>query len=97
ARWTWRRGGGGAPRLVEPGRVTGSEAVGIFATASGATCCYWLFGRADPETYLAAAAAGTIDRDIPSNHSPRFAPVIEPTLSVGVEALVAAAREWLNC
>ena len=30
------------------------------------------------------------------NHSPQFAPVIEPTLSVGVAALVAAAKEWLG-
>jgi hippurate hydrolase len=35
-------------------------------------------------------------RGLPSNHSPEFAPVIEPTLSVGVAALVAAAREWLR-
>ncbi len=34
-------------------------------------------------------------RDLPSNHSPRFAPVIEPTLSTGIAALVSAARGWL--
>jgi hippurate hydrolase len=33
---------------------------------------------------------------IPSNHSSRFAPVIEPTLTVGVAALVTAARAWLG-
>jgi len=31
----------------------------------------------------------------PSNHSPLYAPVIEPTLSIGVGALVSAARTWL--
>jgi hippurate hydrolase len=31
----------------------------------------------------------------PSNHSPFYAPVVEPTLTVGVAALVAAARTWL--
>lgn len=86
----------GAECVVDPGQVTGSEDVGIFATASGAPCCYWLFGGTDPATYLRAAAAGAVDRDIPSNHSPLFAPVIEPTLTVGVEALVTAAREWLG-
>ncbi|WP_027500307.1 amidohydrolase [Rhodococcus sp. UNC363MFTsu5.1] len=86
----------GEDRVVDPGLVTGSEDVGIFATASGAPCCYWLFGGIDPEAYLAAAAAGTIERDIPSNHSPHFAPVIEPTLTVGIEAMGAAAREWLG-
>ena len=31
----------------------------------------------------------------PSNHSPFYAPVVEPTLRIGVAALVAAARTWL--
>jgi len=35
-------------------------------------------------------------RSIPSNHSPLFAPVIDPTLSIGRAALVAAARVWLG-
>ena len=30
------------------------------------------------------------------NHSPEFAPDVEPTLSTGVEALVVAARTWLS-
>ena len=34
--------------------------------------------------------------EVPSNHSPKYAPVIEPTLSIGVAALVAAAKEWLG-
>jgi hypothetical protein len=33
---------------------------------------------------------------LPSNHSPEFAPVEDPTLRVGVEALVAAATAWLS-
>ncbi|POH57778.1 hypothetical protein CVS28_13450 [Arthrobacter glacialis] len=35
-------------------------------------------------------AAGTVDRDIPANQSLFFAPVIDPTLSMGVRAHVAA-------
>jgi hippurate hydrolase len=35
-------------------------------------------------------------RDLPSNHSPMFAPVIEPTLSIGIGALTAAAQTWLQ-
>ncbi|AQA24021.1 amidohydrolase family protein [Rhodococcus sp. MTM3W5.2] len=86
----------GSDHVFDPGPVTGSEDVGVFATASGAPCCYWLFGGADPEAFMRAAAAGTTDHDIPSNHSARFAPVIEPTLTIGMEALVAAARERLG-
>ena len=33
---------------------------------------------------------------IPSNHSPLYAPMIEPTLGHGIAALVAAAKEWLG-
>ena len=35
-------------------------------------------------------------RAVAMNHSPEFAPDIEPTLTTGVEALVVAAREWLS-
>ncbi|NUT46296.1 MAG: amidohydrolase [Saccharothrix sp.] len=85
-------------RLVDPGPVTGSEDVGVLATAAGAPLVYWLLGGADPAAF---AGATTIDAvravavDLPSNHSPLFAPVVSPTLDVGVAALVAAAREWL--
>jgi hypothetical protein len=33
-----------------------------------------------------------IARSLPSNHSPLFAPVIEPTFEAGVAALISAAR-----
>ncbi|MEQ3554500.1 amidohydrolase [Pseudonocardia nematodicida] len=85
--------------VVDPGPVTGSEDVGAFATAAGAPCVYWLLGGGDPAVFAGASTVDEIrDRvaDLPSNHSPRFAPVIEPTLSTGVAALVAAAREWLR-
>lgn len=83
---------------IDPGPVTGSEDVGLLATAAGVPLVYWLLGGADP-----AAFAGVSDRegmqrvvrDLPSNHSPQFAPVIEPTLTTGVAALVSAARTWL--
>jgi hippurate hydrolase len=35
-----------------------------------------------------------MEADIPSNHSPHFAPLIRPTLETGVRALAVAAREW---
>jgi len=86
----------GADSVLDPGQVSGSEDVGILATAAGAPLVYWILGGADTPSYLAAAAAGTLDRDVPSNHSPHFAPVIEPTLTRGVDALVTAARSWLD-
>jgi hypothetical protein len=35
-------------------------------------------------------------RRIPTNHSPFFAPLIHPTIEVGVTAMVTAAREFLD-
>ncbi len=82
--------------VTDPGQITGSEDVGILATAAGVPLVYWLLGSEDPQRFAAAFAAGTLDSDIPSNHSPRFAPQLHPTLEHGVEALVVAAREWLG-
>nr|WP_202887984.1 amidohydrolase [Kribbella solani] len=89
----------GAERIVDPGPVTGSEDVGILATAASAPCVYWLLGGADPALFAGArdiARLQEIIQDLPSNHSPLFAPVPDPTLAVGVQALVRAARTWLR-
>jgi hippurate hydrolase len=51
---------------------------------------FWFVGGTDPDTYAKAKAAGRLG-EIPTNHSPRFAPVLHPTLETGVEALVVAA------
>ena len=55
---------------------------------------YWLVGGIDPRTYADAERAGKLN-EIPSNHSPEFAPVTDPTLRAGVEAMLAAAGAWL--
>ena len=84
--------------VVDPGLVTGSEDVGLFATEAGVPCVYWLLGGADPAAFAGATSREELLVRVagqPSNHSPFYAPVVEPTLSVGVAALVAAARHWL--
>ncbi len=89
----------GPGRVVDPGPVTGSEDVGMLATAVGAPLVFWLLGGADPALFAEAEGVEDVARiagDVPSNHSPHYAPVIEPTLSMGVAALVAAARTWLQ-
>jgi amidohydrolase len=88
----------GPDKVFDPGLVTGSEDVGLLATAAGAPCVYWLLGGADPALFAAARGREELMArvaQLPSNHSPLYAPVIEPTLSVGVGALVSAARTWL--
>ena len=39
---------------------------------------------------------GRLAEDVPSDHSPYFAPVQEPTLSAGTEAMITAALCWLG-
>ena len=56
---------------------------------------YWGIGGIHPDTFHTAEAAGQIAQDIPVNHSPNFAPVIQPTLDTGTKALVTAALAWL--
>ncbi|MBW8871499.1 MAG: amidohydrolase [Leifsonia sp.] len=85
----------GADNVFDPGALSGSEDVGNLATAAGAPLVYWMLGGADPEAVRRAVAAGTVDTDIPTNHSPFFAPLPQPTIDTGVRALVVAAREWL--
>lgn len=84
--------------VVDPGLVSGSEDVGMLATAVNAPLVYWLLGGQDPADYEGATTIEELHKrmaELPANHSPYFAPVIEPTLTNGVNALVAVAREWL--
>ena len=71
-----------------------SEDFGCFGAEWHAPAVYWFFGGDDPEVYDKAKKQGTIS-SLPTNHNPRFAPVIHPTLETGVKALVVAAHAWL--
>lgn len=76
-------------------RQTASEDFSRIPDAFGTPYTYWLLGGIDPELYRSAAEKGTFSQDIPGNHSPFFAPVIDPTLSLGVQAHVVAALSYL--
>ena len=86
----------GEAGVIDPGMFTGSEDVSWFAREAGAPLVFWFWGGIDPQAFAAAMAAGTMERDIPTNHSPFFAPVAGPTIERGVENLVVAAREFLG-
>ncbi|MBN7498125.1 amidohydrolase, partial [Mycobacteroides abscessus subsp. abscessus] len=84
----------GAERVVEsPSPLAGSEDVGIFGTTAGVPTAFWFWGGYEQQRFEEAAAAG---KPVPSNHSPEFAPVLEPTLSTGIEALTVAALSRLT-
>ncbi|MEU9500324.1 amidohydrolase [Streptomyces sp. NPDC048196] len=86
----------GEQRLFAYDPATGSEDAGLLATAAGAPLYYWWLGGWDPDAFRTALAAGRLAQDIPSNHSPHFAPVVRPTLTMGVEALTVAALNQLG-
>jgi amidohydrolase len=73
---------GAANVLPRPARM-GSEDFGALAGAIGVPAVYWFFGGMSD-----AVVDG--DAPVPSNHSPLFAPVLEPTLSTGVTAAFTA-------
>jgi hippurate hydrolase len=84
----------GDQRLMPMPQVNASEDVGHFGAAAGAPTVFWFWGGLEAETVLTALAEGRLD-SLPGNHSPHFAPVIEPTLTTGIQALTVAARAWL--
>ncbi|WCD93224.1 amidohydrolase [Microbacterium sp. nov. GSS16] len=86
----------GEQSVIDPGLFTGSEDVSWFARDAGVPLVFWFWGGVDPKVYADALAGGTVDKDVPTNHSPFYAPVIHPTIEVGVSALVTAAREFLD-
>jgi hippurate hydrolase len=85
----------GEQRLLPMPVVSASEDVGVFGEAGGVPTVFWFWGGLDAETAGAALSEGRID-SLPGNHSPHFAPVIEPTLSTGIQALTVAAVTWLG-
>ena len=47
------------------------------------------------QALIDAMEAGKL-HEMPSNHHPGFAPVVAPTLSNGIEAMLVAAGSWLG-
>ena len=80
-------------RVFEP--ESGSEDFSELPDAWGAPYTYWGFGAFDAQEWERAEAEGRTG-DFPDNHSPHFAPVLQPVLDTGVRAMVAAAMVWLG-
>jgi amidohydrolase len=84
----------GEERVGEISPISASEDFGSFGSQWQAPSIFWTAGGTDPDTYRQAKETGRL-AELPTNHNPRFAPVIHPTLETGVETLVAAASAWL--
>ncbi|BDO41802.1 amidohydrolase [Cellulomonas sp. NTE-D12] len=85
----------GADRVHHQEPVTASEDFSRIPDAFGIPYAYWTVGGHDAAEYRAAVAAGRVAQDIPANHSPLFAPVIDPTLATMVQTQVVAALAYL--
>lgn len=77
-------------------RTNVSEDFSNLARCKDLPCCFWLVGGIDPELWDRVHGDETVTEDIPSNHSARFAPVIQPTMKAGVDALCIAALTFLK-
>jgi len=80
----------------------GSEDFSILATEApnkngckGVPYSYWNFGGTDAKMYDELINAGKKDQ-ITIDHSAYFAPVVQPTMATGVDALVVAALTFLT-
>jgi amidohydrolase len=60
---------------------------------AGIPSFYFSLGGADPEKFAQAAATGN---PLPYNHSPLFAPDVDPAMHTGIAAEVAVLRNLLN-
>ncbi|MFI2752376.1 amidohydrolase [Cellulomonas sp. P22] len=74
----------GEDRVFELAPVPASEDFSRIPAAFGTPYTYWGLG---------GFPAGTV---APPNHSPGFAPVLQPTLTTGTEAIVVAALAYLT-
>lgn len=82
----------GKENVITTEPITPSEDYSYFI-ARGVPSLYFSLGGADPQKYAETKAAGTM---LPSNHSPYFAPDVDPALRTGIKAEVAVLRNLLN-
>ena len=82
----------GKNNVVTAPPITPSEDFSYFVE-QGVPGFYFSLGGADPEKYAQAKASG---EQLPSNHSPLFAPDVDPALHTGIVAEVAVLRNLLQ-
>ena len=87
-------GAGMVHELEDPLSV--SEDFGSFGSEWGVPSIFWYVGGTDPDLYRRAEQAGRVAEEVPTNHSSKFAPVMHPTLEVGIQTLVTATLSYLG-
>ncbi|HMO48229.1 MAG TPA: amidohydrolase [Rubrivivax sp.] len=84
----------GSMASVAPDPASASEDFSVFGRTWDVPYVFWFVGSTDPAVYAQARQDKTVNK-IPSNHSPKFAPQIYPTLETGLQAMLSAASAWL--
>ena len=82
----------GKSNVVIEGPIAPSEDFSYFIE-QGVPGFYFSLGGADPQKFEEAKTTG---KPLPSNHSPFFAPDVDPALHAGIAAEVAVLRNLLN-
>ncbi|MCK7674190.1 amidohydrolase [Corynebacterium pygosceleis] len=81
---------------VDARRWTASEDFCDIPNAFGVPYLFWTVGVTPREQWAAAAAAGRISRDIPTNHSGTFLPDYAPSVDASTRAATAAVLSYLG-
>ncbi|EAW10020.1 M20 family metallopeptidase [Aspergillus clavatus NRRL 1] len=76
-------------------RTNVSEDFSTLGTSQGIPCCFWFIGGIDAELWDKVHQDNHTEQ-IAGNHSALFAPCIQPTMKVGVDALCLAALTFLT-
>lgn len=76
--------------------TTISEDYSILATSQGKPSLFWHWGGVEAGVWDQKAAEGRTLQDIPANHTSKFAPVIDPTMRTGIDALAVAALTFFQ-
>jgi amidohydrolase len=82
-------------RLGKSTPSTASDDFSVLGATGGIPYAYWHIGGTDVRRWEEAERDSKLE-ELPMNHSPYFAPAIEPTLKTGVQALVLGALAYLH-
>lgn len=83
----------GDPKVVQVQPITASEDFSVF-TDAGIPSMFFFVGVTDPKDVAESIKKG--GKPLPFNHSPYFAPVPEPSIKIGVQAMTTAVLTALG-
>ncbi|MET3517761.1 hippurate hydrolase [Pseudacidovorax sp. 1753] len=83
----------GEARVVQVMPITASEDFSVF-TDAGIPSMFFFVGVTDPKDVAESMKKG--GKPLPFNHSPFFAPVPEPSIKIGVQAMTSAVLTAMN-